>query len=55
MQYKDEERTFIVFFISDSEGMVVGDSKDYDNGHYCDRWKMSDFIPYKGKIILEND
>ena len=55
MQYKDEEETIIVFFISESVGMVVGECKSYDNGHYCDRWKMSDFIPYKGKIILEND
>ena len=55
MQYKDEERTFIVFFISDSEGVVVGDCKDYNNGHYCDYWRMSEFIPYEGKVILEND
>ena len=55
MQFKDEEKPFIVFFISDSEGMVVGDSKDYMNGHYCDYWRISDFTPYEGKVVLEND
>ena len=55
MQYKDEGNEFIVFFISDSEGVVVGDCKDYNNGHYCDYWCMSEFIPYEGKVILEND
>ena len=55
MKCKDEGHEFIVFFISDSEGVVVGDCKDYDNGHYCARWKMSDFIPYEGKVVLEND
>ena len=55
MQYKDEGHEIIVFFIFESEGVVVGDCRDYDNGHYCDRWKMSDFIPYEGKVILEND
>ena len=55
MQCKDEGHEFIVFFISDSEGVVVGDCRDYDNGHYCDRWSMSDFTPYEGKVILQND
>ena len=55
MQYKDEEDMFIVFFIFESEGMVVGSCKNYSNGHYSRRWRMSDFIPYKGKVVLEND
>ena len=55
MQYKDEEKPFIVFFIGDSEGIVIGDCKEYSNGHYCDYWRMSDFITYEGKVFLEND
>ena len=55
MQYKGEGNEFIVFFISDSEGVVVGDCKDYNNGHYSSRWKMSGFTPYEGKVILQND
>lgn len=55
MQYKYEGNEFIVFFISDSEGVVVGDCKDYNNGHYCDYWCMREFIPYEGKVVLEND
>ena len=55
MQCKDKEKAFIVFFIGDSEGFVVGDCKNYSNGHYCDYWCMSEFIPYKGKVVLEND
>ena len=46
---------FIVFFIFESEGMVVGSCKNYSNGHYSRRWKMSDFTPYEGKVILQND
>ena len=55
MQYKDEEETFIVFFIGDSEGIVVGKSQTYKNGEYHDNWIMSDFTPYEGKVILQND
>ena len=55
MQFKDEEETFIVFFISESVGFVVGECKSYCNGFYASRWRMSDFIPYKGKVVLEND
>ena len=55
MQYKDEEETFIVFFISDSEGIVVGDCKEYSNGFYSSFWIISDFTPYEGKVVLEND
>ena len=55
MQFKDEEKPFIVFFIGDSEGIVVGDCKEYSNGHYCDYWRISDFTPYEGKVILQND
>ena len=55
MQYKDEEDMFIVFFICDSTGVVVGSGKHYTNGDYSDYWKMSCFMPYKGKVVLEND
>ena len=55
MQYKDEEETFIVFFIGDSEGIVVGYSKEYSNGFYSNCWVMGDFTPYEGKVILKND
>ena len=55
MQYKDKEKPFIVFFIGDSEGFVVGDCKKYSNGHHSRFWRMSDFTPYEGKVILQND
>ena len=55
MQYKDEEETIIVFFISDSEGMVVGECKSYGNGFYASCWSVGDFTPYEGKVILQND
>ena len=55
MQFKDEEETFIVFFISDSVGFVVGDCKSYGNGFYASCWVMGDFTPYEGKVVLEND
>ena len=55
MQYKDEEEIFIVFFISESVGFVVGECKSYGNGFYASCWGMSDFTPYEGKVILQND
>ena len=55
MQYKDEEETIIVFFISESVGMVVGECKSYGNVFYASCWCMSDFTPYEGKVVLEND
>ena len=55
MQYKDEDETFIVFFIDESVGIVVCDCKKYSNGHHSRFWRMSDFTPYEGKVILQND
>ena len=55
MQYKDEEDAFIVFFIGYSDGFVIFGGKHYIDGEYSDNWKMSDFVPYKGKVVLEND
>ena len=51
MQYKDEDETFIVFFISESVGFVVGECKSYGNVFYA----RSNFTPYEGKVILQND
>ncbi len=55
MQYKDEEDPFIVLFICDSSGVVIGSGKHYTNGLYSDYWNINAFYPYKGKVVLEND
>lgn len=55
MQYKDENDPYIVFFIGYSDGFVIFGGKHYIDGEYSDNWKMSDFVPYKGKVVLEND
>lgn len=57
MQYigKGNWKPFIVFFLGDSIGVTIGASDCYMNGEYHDHWKMSDFVPYEGKVVLEND
>ena len=51
MQYNKEGDPFVVLFIGKSKGVVVSDCTCC----YVDYWDMSDFIPYKGKVVLEND
>ena len=46
---------FIVLFIGESKGLVIGDSQDFKNGEYYENWRMSCFMPYNGKVVLEND
>ena len=48
-------KPFIVFFIGQSKGIVIGKSQIFNNGEYRDDWRMGDFIPYEGKVVLEND
>ena len=44
----------IVLFIDDSIGFVVMGSNAYDLGQYYDCWKMEEFIPFNGELILKN-
>ena len=57
MGYKSDGclEPFIVLFIEESKGIVIGDSQDFKNGEYYEDWRMSCFMPYNGKVVLEND
>ena len=52
-----EKTGCIVLFEEDSCGVVVNSDNSLVHaiGYYSKYWKMSDFIPYKGKVILQND
>lgn len=47
----------IVLFTGPNVGTVIAckSCSAYEVGHYNESWSMSNFTPYRGKVILSND
>jgi len=52
---KSASTGLIVLFTGENTGMVVGNTGQYELGHY-DRngWPEYNFFPFDGKVVLEN-
>ena len=51
---KNKDNNYLVLFYEKEKGIVLTENNVYKIGCYSNNWYMPNFIPFNGKVILQN-